>query len=100
MFFISIHALRKECDITAAVNVFSSSISIHALRKECDVTNEFILQQPKLFLSTHSVRSATFKQSYREQIKAEFLSTHSVRSATGEAIDIVYKYANFYPRTP
>ena len=35
---ISIHALRKECDNTAAILTTKIlHISIHALRKECDI---------------------------------------------------------------
>ena len=34
---ISIHALRKECDLAAKRHADCLPISIHALRKECDV---------------------------------------------------------------
>ena len=58
--YISIHALRKECDATAELAApLSSRISIHALRKECDAQRAYYRQRPHRFLSTHSVRSAT-----------------------------------------
>ena len=56
---ISIHALRKECDNSAAAFDNIQTISIHALRKECDALFGSTGRTSVLFLSTHSVRSAT-----------------------------------------
>ena len=56
---ISIHALRKECDIGAKWLEGHGEISIHALRKECDVPKLILPFLVIRFLSTHSVRSAT-----------------------------------------
>ena len=84
---ISIHALRKECDYFYADNVIWVQISIHALRKECDIALINADMPFCKFLSTHSVRSATFRKHSIQHI-VKFLSTHSVRSATYAAIKI------------
>ena len=75
---ISIHALRKECDIVFDVLFnFIDDISIHALRKECDTDVQDVRDEVSIFLSTHSVRSATLMQ-------------HR----------LMLGMLNFYPRTP
>ena len=57
-------------------------ISIHALRKECDLQKAASIFTWFIFLSTHSVRSATLNLLKMNLILMLFLSTHSVRSAT------------------
>ena len=102
---ISIHALRKECDLcTQSKEQLRKMISIHALRKECDYTKPLDSWHLSEFLSTHSVRSATYSRQWAVRcfhisihaLRKEcdlsnvwltaaafrFLSTHSVRSAT------------------
>ena len=59
-------------------------ISIHALRKECDVGALVTINKRLIFLSTHSVRSATTTRRPFFLPIVIFLSTHSVRSATEE----------------
>ena len=57
---ISIHALRKECDVEIVKRIVDDElISIHALRKECDIALINADMPFCKFLSTHSVRSAT-----------------------------------------
>ena len=101
--FLSTHSVRSAT-VVAQENIKAILISIHALRKECDVFLQDTLLQITIFLSTHSVRSATGitlylllsglisihalrKECDRGHVRYvyvffEFLSTHSVRSAT------------------
>ena len=59
-FHISIHALRKESDISpTGVLVVGLDISIHALRKESDRIVNTSLEDVLQFQSTLSVRRAT-----------------------------------------
>ena len=56
--FLSTHSVRSAT-VVAQENIKAILISIHALRKECDVFLQDTLLQITIFLSTHSVRSAT-----------------------------------------
>ena len=56
-------------------------ISIHALQAECDHSPHTHGNVPRLFLSTHSKRSAT-TDVLSKVLEPKFLSTHSKRSAT------------------
>ena len=77
-FKISIHALRKECDGFASVLLNSHSlISIHALRKECDRAVNHMRRWTAKFLSTHSVRSATYK--WNKLYQHLMISIHALR---------------------
>ena len=59
MHSISIHALREEGDLSAAVAVSAFAISIHALREEGDNDKGTQFARKRLFLSTPSARRAT-----------------------------------------
>ena len=74
---ISIHALLAESDANAVDQILPGHISIHALLAESDVMHALIFADPVLFLSTLSLRRATF--------------------ASAGRLQIVY---NFYPRSP
>ena len=65
-----------------ALDYTAGNISIHALRKECDSICLHWIILLAIFLSTHSVRSATFVTNEPDSRNTAFLSTHSVRSAT------------------
>ena len=101
---ISIHALQTECDAYSGQLALQSKISIHALQTECDgnrinihhAAMNFYPRTPngvrpargvyiyivRLFLSTHSKRSATIRFIVIICSYFLFLSTHSKRSAT------------------
>ena len=71
-FTISIHALRAEGDGCLAAFNKVSSISIHALRAEGDVKIGYAAKVPYSFLSTPSVRRATFHFTQEVAIKEYF----------------------------
>ena len=77
-----------------------SRISIHALRKECDRnTNTGVSVYSFLFLSTHSVRSATVSLYDEFNAFIAFLSTHSVRSATANTFRTHSEWAEIFLST-
>ncbi len=57
--WISIHALRKESDLSKHDDIDYYRISIHALRKESDVSASTTISITTVFQSTLSVRRAT-----------------------------------------
>ena len=57
---ISIHALREEGDQRHQPCHHAGGISIHALREEGDSPHFFVLVARRVFLSTPSVRRATY----------------------------------------
>ena len=81
-FFISIHALREEGDLTQCCQPWVVvGISIHALREESDWVLHRKNRSRKKFLSTPSARRATNIPAGAYQ-NGEFLSTPSARRAT------------------
>ena len=74
---ISIHALREEGDLSAAVRYLYQHISIHALREEGDMEMSQDVTAIKKFLSTPSARRAT---STRRSVNASrSISIHALR---------------------
>ena len=65
-----------------------SQISIHALLAESDTLIDDVSTGGKIFLSTLSLRRATFKQ-ILEGVGNGFLSTLSLRRATKVAVGVV-----------
>ena len=96
---ISIHALLAESDPYAKKFGFCDLISIHALLAESDIKISFLFRLPKKFLSTLSLRRATFNASCSKPIHA-FLSTLSLRRATIRKGTAGRINGNFYPRSP
>ena len=79
---ISIHALLAESDGQAqSLKVAALRISIHALLAESDITLIALSTQPTRFLSTLSLRRATYYCSCTVH-NHRFLSTLSLRRAT------------------
>ena len=78
---------------------FRNKISIHALREEGDVCGAHQRWAPRAFLSTPSVRRATY---WWQVGPADyiFLSTPSVRRATFAEFEVLPDGNNFYPRPP
>ena len=142
---ISIHALLAESDkslLTSVVNstdfyprspcgerpskkypvILGRGISIHALLAESDAMQIVIVVVHALFLSTLSLRRATFKLAQRNIINqnfyprspcgerllrnkiiwlhSKFLSTLSLRRATANGCTTVPNFRYFYPRSP
>ena len=97
---ISIHALLAESD-NAHLYYHSRglNISIHALLAESDTGTLNPKKYDRTFLSTLSLRRATF--SYFLHIhRPLFLSTLSLRRATTEVGGSNQTIINFYPRSP
>ena len=59
--FLSTHSVRSATVSDELLQERYKYISIHALRKECDPYQAFQSASDQKFLSTHSVRSATIK---------------------------------------
>ena len=78
---ISIHALLAESDKAQTLKIAPLSISIHALLAESDFRRSFLFNHYNLFLSTLSLRRATWARGSRVTY-VEFLSTLSLRRAT------------------
>ena len=76
------------------------AISIHALLAESDANLQRNQHQRKKFLSTLSLRRATFKNHVFFRYHNLFLSTLSLRRATLGAGKSRNVYRNFYPRSP
>ena len=119
---ISIHALLAESDGQHAANRHRLKISIHALLAESDPSYSYTYYRGYLFLSTLSLRRATFcaqlyvirKQNFyprspcgerhtsgrKWRMQMEFLSTLSLRRATLQAPPPRRPQRHFYPRSP
>ena len=79
---ISIHALLAESDGLGVGLYLVTEISIHALLAESDAVVDNIVFVPGEFLSTLSLRRATFKHLENRAQDLAFLSTLSLRRAT------------------
>ena len=120
---ISIHALLAESDLAPKQNpteqrdfyprspcgerpsysvheVFANFISIHALLAESDLQERFLVQSALLFLSTLSLRRATYATEWSEGAEFAFLSTLSLRRATIDDFEPSNTRRYFYPRSP
>ena len=119
---ISIHALLAESDIVIALRHVHSVISIHALLAESDFAPFMRWVYARLFLSTLSLRRATYMAIYPQCItdisihallaesdprcsgawstKFQFLSTLSLRRATSKTGSAANSSSDFYPRSP
>ena len=82
LFHISIHALLAESDGLGVGLYLVTEISIHALLAESDAVVDNIVFVPGEFLSTLSLRRATFKHLENRAQDLAFLSTLSLRRAT------------------
>ena len=97
---ISIHALLTESDLV----VFGSDCrnknfyprSPYGERPEYDKMQG----NPKLFLSTLSLRRATERYRSAHLLTTVFLSTLSLRRATLKSLMFLLSSTNFYPRSP
>ena len=100
--FISIHALLAESDVAAFVAaVIKQDISIHALLAESDARQtRLCTTQHAPFLSTLSLRRATFHILASVAVALSFLSTLSLRRATAGQVVEHRDPAHFYPRSP
>ena len=96
---ISIHALLAESDTSLVVIGTNCIISIHALLAESDRQRRHCKKLRRSFLSTLSLRRATFPVS-AHRFDGGFLSTLSLRRATGTATRSRSRSGNFYPRSP
>ena len=96
---ISIHALREEGDVTADGDKVDKAISIHALREEDDHPLSVFLFSRVEFLSTPSVRRATWAITPCQQ--SDRISIHALREEGDENLDYSPECSrNFYPRPP
>ena len=96
---ISIHALLAESDRGANRATQHLYISIHALLAESDSLPATTPHWQKVFLSTLSLRRATFALSMAVNLLL-FLSTLSLRRATLLSPVPLAWQPNFYPRSP
>ena len=97
---ISIHALREEGDTSVQhIHDVGQAISIHALREEGDIKCAATHLPAKIFLSTPSVRRATWCVA-KPTTAVIFLSTPSVRRATNAPSRMRWSWFYFYPRPP
>ena len=97
---ISIHALLAESDIAAVCFKSSGTISIHALLAESDPKQKQHKGAYKIFLSTLSLRRATYCPQVQYRHHHKFLSTLSLRRATPASGLILRAFLYFYPRSP
>ena len=88
---ISIHALLAESDALIIQSRLRSWISIHALLAESDILPLFGTSYSKKFLSTLSLRRATWGPRWIECRHPRFLSTLSLRRATGQVSGSVHR---------
>ena len=79
---ISIHALLAESDLCNCLYPMRAFISIHALLAESDKLWTSFAPNPKTFLSTLSLRRATYQKRSSKTHDRQFLSTLSLRRAT------------------
>ncbi len=97
---ISIHALLAESDEqTQTFEIAALCISIHALLAESDIKNSPALLSNNQFLSTLSLRRATYNKSMLLHLHI-FLSTLSLRRATSAGVNSMLTLIHFYPRSP
>ena len=97
---ISIHALLAESDIQwEGMKSLSEVISIHALLAESDQLNRTSPLTSRAFLSTLSLRRATWVLR-KVPILSIFLSTLSLRRATVCMLNSPHSQKHFYPRSP
>ena len=96
---ISIHALLAESDCGPGRRGGCGQISIHALLAESDSSLSVTLSSPFAFLSTLSLRRATFHCLIPCSLYT-FLSTLSLRRATILKLQCVLGRKHFYPRSP
>ena len=97
---ISIHALLAESDWRAGPPTAGpAAISIHALLAESDLPGPRLCPSRGQFLSTLSLRRATFDD-LQVPASVSFLSTLSLRRATFQGPGFVRHGVNFYPRSP
>ena len=97
---ISIHALLAESDAEYLGVSRATYISIHALLAESDVAQTDAKSVILKFLSTLSLRRATFVADRVCTNHGIFLSTLSLRRATTPVLRQVRRKAHFYPRSP
>ena len=97
---ISIHALLAESDVSPLARQLFNEISIHALLAESDITMKSINNSILLFLSTLSLRRATWYLMILDRKEREFLSTLSLRRATRQGVHCRGSPRDFYPRSP
>ena len=98
---ISIHALLAESDYLATwQSDYICRISIHALLAESDCRRGIWRYLATRFLSTLSLRRATFRQNYECFKWVKFLSTLSLRRATAHTAKNTSIAGHFYPRSP
>ena len=96
---ISIHALLAESDVTVLGIQHRVGISIHALLAESDNRRPIFFMCGKAFLSTLSLRRATYKNHHPLE-SGKFLSTLSLRRATWQVYNFNKDCLDFYPRSP
>ena len=97
--YISIHALLAESDTYNRDTALLSIISIHALLAESDLVDMAFCSVITVFLSTLSLRRATFSL---YSVEAGFTNFYP-RSPCGERHPKtvrLYNDSNFYPRSP
>ena len=97
---ISIHALLAESDCFKCSLGNPHKISIHALLAESDIILLLCVSYYKKFLSTLSLRRATFRSSCKGISYFVFLSTLSLRRATANRLRRLSPKLYFYPRSP
>ena len=119
---ISIHALLAESDGAVVDVIAEVGISIHALLAESDVTGTAKCFALNAFLSTLSLRRATWRAAFQrlrdsyfyprspcgerpsllntQQRHFAFLSTLSLRRATSPSGTCSHRHWHFYPRSP
>ena len=78
---------------------YSCLISIHALLAESDGESVVKIVEQWAFLSTLSLRRATFHR-YCYAASTRFLSTLSLRRATSKHRTVLCAHCDFYPRSP
>ena len=94
---------RSPCGERQNANLTNQSghyISIHALLAESDSIISIVLSMPQIFLSTLSLRRATFSALHDIFKLLAFLSTLSLRRATKLQRVLGRKSIYFYPRSP
>ena len=96
---ISIHALLAESDYLVRGQRPNWRISIHALLAESDRARPIASNATTKFLSTLSLRRATFQLLHQVR-HMQFLSTLSLRRATNTFFIKKDRQINFYPRSP
>ena len=96
--FLSTPSARRATAQASRCHI-PGKISIHALREEGDLQAAIILSRLSRFLSTPSARRATRGTGERAG-RNIFLSTPSARRATPPAAAPVLSMSDFYPRPP